>query len=47
MTRKQITLYGEDSERFDQVQETMSQNQPGSKPCNAEAVRRLMDMAGF
>ncbi|ACV46617.1 hypothetical protein [Halomicrobium mukohataei] len=47
MTRTQITLYGDDSDRFDAMQEAMAENQPGSKPGNAEAVRRLMDMASF
>jgi len=45
--RKQITLYGEDAKRFQQAQERIGSEQPGSEPGNSEAVRILMDMAGY
>jgi len=45
--RTQITLYGEHSDRFEDVREQMDEEQPGSEPGNAEVVRRLMDQAGY
>ncbi|WP_170097844.1 hypothetical protein [Haloarcula argentinensis] len=45
--RKQITLYGDDAERFKKAQERIGNERPGSEPCNAEAVRTLLDMAGY
>lgn len=38
--RTYITLTGEDSEAFDEIQEDLAG--PGSEPSNAEVVRRLM-----
>ncbi|WP_254272164.1 hypothetical protein [Haloarcula marina] len=43
--RTQITLYGDDAKRFERIQERIGKDRPGSTPCNAEAVRALMDMA--
>lgn len=39
--RTQVTLYGEDSEAFEQVREEMAGET--SDPSNAEVVRRLID----
>ncbi len=38
-----ITLYGDDADRFEELQERVGKERPGSKPGNAEMVRVLMD----
>jgi len=45
--RTQITLQGEDSQQFEDVRESISQDRPGSRPSNAEVVRVLMDKAPY
>ncbi|MBX0322472.1 hypothetical protein EGH21_05450 [Halomicroarcula sp. F13] len=43
----QITLYGESAERFENAQEQIARDRPGSKPGNAETVRVLLDEGGY
>jgi hypothetical protein len=40
--RKQITLYGEDSEWFEDLQEEVGELRDGNEPANAELVRMMM-----
>ncbi|MFC7140030.1 hypothetical protein ACFQMA_09310 [Halosimplex aquaticum] len=39
-----ITLYDDDSDRFEEIRERLDEAFPGSTPNNAEAVRMMMDM---
>ncbi|AAV45616.1 unknown [Haloarcula marismortui ATCC 43049] len=39
----QITLRGDDSERFEDARERIDRDLPGSSPSNAEVVRILLD----
>ena len=39
----QITLYGDESEWFQDVKENIARNRNGVEPSNAEVVRRLME----
>ncbi|MBO4248872.1 hypothetical protein IL252_13690 [Halomicrobium sp. IBSBa] len=39
----QITLRGDDSQRFEEVRDQIDRKRPGSEPNNAEVVRVLMD----
>ncbi|GGM26779.1 hypothetical protein [Haloarcula argentinensis] len=39
----QITLRGDDSDRFEETRERIDRELPGSEPSNAEVVRILMD----
>lgn len=41
--RTQITLYGDDSEWFDQVKDDVAERREGSEPSNAEVVRLMME----
>jgi hypothetical protein len=45
--RTQITLRGEDSQRFETLRERIDAERPGSEPCNAEVVRVLMDSVNY
>ncbi|MFC7204728.1 hypothetical protein ACFQJC_14505 [Haloferax namakaokahaiae] len=42
MSRRDVTLYGEDAQTFDAVHEHLSQNRVGDLS-NPEVVRRLME----
>ncbi|MFB9813096.1 hypothetical protein [Haloarcula sebkhae] len=39
----QITLRGDDSDRFEEARERIDRELPGSEPSNAEVVRILID----
>ena len=41
MSEKHITLYGDDAERFEEVQKELERRH-GWEPCNAATVRFLM-----
>lgn len=41
--RTQITLYGEDSEWFEELREQIGERRDGNSPSNAETVRRMME----
>jgi hypothetical protein len=41
--KHQISLYGDDAERLDDLRERVGEVRSGSTPCNAEMVRILMD----
>ncbi|WP_225334907.1 hypothetical protein [Halomicrobium urmianum] len=43
MTRTEITLRGDDTERFEEIRQRIAAERPGSEPCNAEVVRVMMD----
>jgi hypothetical protein len=43
----QITLRGDDSDRFEEVRKCIDRELPGSEPSNAEVVRVLMDDSSF
>lgn len=45
--KTQITLRGEDSQRFEDLRERIDEERPGSEPCNSEVVRVLMDEAPY
>lgn len=47
MARAQITLRGDDAERFEELKERVGEQRPGSKPGNAELVRVLMDSVDY
>jgi hypothetical protein len=40
-----ITLYGDTADEFEDVQDLLDQQFPGSPPSNAETVAMLMDLA--
>ncbi|MDG5778196.1 hypothetical protein VB773_01460 [Haloarculaceae archaeon H-GB2-1] len=43
----QITLRGDDSDRFEEVRNRITRKRPGSEPSNAEVVRVLMDDCSY
>jgi len=45
--RTQITLQGDDSERFEETRRRISEQRPGSEPSNAEVVRVLLDAGPY
>jgi hypothetical protein len=47
MTEQHITLYGDNSERFEEARKEADQKYPGSTPGNAELVLILLDEAGY
>jgi hypothetical protein len=47
MARAQITLRGDDAERFEELKERVGEQRPGSEPGNAELVRVLMDSVDY
>jgi len=40
--RTQITLYGEDSEWFEDLKEDVGEQRDGNEPANAELARMMM-----
>lgn len=42
MTRKQITLYGDDAEWFEELQSDVADDRNGNEPSNAELTRLMM-----
>jgi len=45
--KTQITLRGDDSDRFEDIRQRIDRELPGSEPCNSEVVRVLMDETSF
>lgn len=41
--RAQITLYGDDADRFEDIRDDVEEQRDGSTPARSEVVRLMMD----